>query len=233
MATPAPILLDPVDWRFHKAGFSKGGEWKVNPVATLFRNAPSTATGDTLILANRECSVSRGRTCMRIGAAAALLLATPLMLGSTGRRTSLDARLLAAQNREREAAGLPALQWDDALASDAADWGRELAERGDLEHAADDPDDEDPQGENLWLGTRGAYTPEEMVGMWAEEKKDFRPGIFPDNSRTGKFEDVGHYTQLMWRATGRVGCALADGRPYEVLVCRYREAGNVEGERPF
>ena len=51
--------------------------------------------------------------------------------------------------------------------------------------------------------------------------------------RVGSFEDVGHYTQLMWRATGRVGCAVADGRAYEVLVCRYREAGNVEGERPF
>ena len=69
--------------------------------------------------------------------------------------------------------------------------------------------------------------------MWIEEKKDYRPGIFPANSRTGKFEDIGHYTQLMWRATGKVGCALANGRPYEVLVCRYREAGNVEGERPF
>jgi hypothetical protein len=173
-----------------------------------------------------------GRVKRRIGAAA-LLLASPLLLGSTGRLTSLDSRLLAAHNRERVAAGLPNLAWDEALAADARQWGEQLAAKGDLEHEDEDPESEDPEGENLWLGTRGAYTPEEMVGMWIEEKKDFRPGIFPDNSRTGRFEDVGHYTQLMWRATGTVGCAVADGHPYEILVCRYREAGNMEGERPF
>ena len=177
--------------------------------------------------------MAMGRNKARLAAVAALLLSAPLMLGTTGRLTSLDARVLAAHNRERSAAGLPALEWDDTLAADAATWGQGLAAAGDLEHEEVDPEDDDPEGENLWLGTRGAYTPEEMVGMWVEEKKDFRPGIFPNNSRTGSFEDVGHYTQLMWRATGKVGCALADGRPYEVLVCRYREAGNVEGERPF
>ena len=170
---------------------------------------------------------------LRLIGAAALALAAPFMMGTTGRLTSLDARLLAAHNRERDASGLPPMQWDSDLAVDAAAWGQQLAARGDLEHEDDDPYSEDPEGENLWLGTAGAYTPEEMVGMWIDEKKDFTPGIFPNNSRTGKFEDVGHYTQLMWRATGKVGCALAPGKPYEVLVCRYREAGNVEGERPF
>ena len=72
-----------------------------------------------------------------------------------------------------------------------------------------------------------------MVEGWIEEKKYFRPGRFPDNSTTGDFADVGHYTQLMWRETGRVGCALAEGAAEEVLVCRYRTAGNVVGERPF
>jgi hypothetical protein len=72
-----------------------------------------------------------------------------------------------------------------------------------------------------------------MVEGWIEEKRHFRPGRFPDNSRTGDFADVGHYTQLMWRATDRVGCALAAGAEEEVLVCRYRTAGNVVGEVPF
>jgi hypothetical protein len=177
--------------------------------------------------------VNRGNGIGSKVAAALLLLAAPLLLGTTGRLTSLDARILAAHNRERSASGLPTLAWDDELAADAAAWSDQLAARAELEHEGDDPEDDDPEGENLWLGTRGAFTPEEMVGAWVAEKKDFRPGIFPDNSRTGSFEDIGHYTQLMWRATGKVGCALADGRPYEVLVCRYREAGNVEGERPF
>jgi hypothetical protein len=118
------------------------------------------------------------------------------------------------------------------LAAEAAAWGGELAASGAFEHAPD-RGEADPQGENLWAGTRGAYAPEEMVDGWIEEKQQFRPGRFPDNSRTGDYEDVGHYTQLMWRDTDRVGCALAAGAEEEVLVCRYRTAGNVVGEVPF
>ena len=168
----------------------------------------------------------------RLAAAAALVLASPLLIGGTGRLTSLDERLLAAHNRERSASGIPALAWDPVLVAEARSWGEELAASGEFEH---DPetDGDDPQGENLWAGTRGAYAPEEMVGGWIEEKKHFRPGRFPNNSATGDFADVGHYTQLMWRESDRVGCALAQGAEEEVLVCRYRTAGNVVGERPF
>lgn len=168
----------------------------------------------------------------RLAAAAALALAAPLLAGATGRLTSLDARLLAAHNRERGAEGVAPLAWDPALAAEAAQWGAELAASGAFEHEPD-RGEEDPQGENLWAGTKGAYAPEEMVDGWIEEKRHFRRGRFPDNSRTGDFEDVGHYTQLMWRSTDRVGCALAAGAEEEVLVCRYRTAGNVVGEIPF
>ena len=164
--------------------------------------------------------------------AGALALAAPLLIGGTGRLTSLDERLLAAHNRERSAAGIPALAWDRELEAEAAAWGESLAASGEFEHDPD-VDEEDPQGENLWAGTRGAYSPEEMVEGWIEEKRYFRAGRFPDNSLTGDFADVGHYTQLMWRDSDRVGCALAEGAKEEVLVCRYRTAGNVVGERPF
>jgi Cysteine-rich secretory protein family len=172
-----------------------------------------------------------GIATFRLGAAAALLLASPLLIGGTGRLTSLDARLLAAHNRERSSAGIAPLAWDPALAAEAARWGETLAASGAFEHEGSGGDD--PEGENLWAGTKGAYAPEEMVEGWIEEKKFFRPGRFPDNSRTGEYEDVGHYTQLMWRDTDRVGCALAAGAKEEVLVCRYRTAGNVVGEVPF
>jgi uncharacterized protein YkwD len=165
-------------------------------------------------------------------AAALLLLAAPLLVGGTGRLTSLDQRLLAAHNRERTAFGLPALQWDAKLSSEAEQWATHLARSGEFEHS-DDADPEDPEGENLWLGTKGAYAPEDMVGLWIAEKGHYRPGAIPAVSRTGDFEDVGHYTQLMWRDSDKVGCALATGAADEVLVCRYRTAGNVEGEQAF
>lgn len=169
----------------------------------------------------------------RIAGAAALALAAPLLGGATGRLTNLDERLLAAQNRERAALGLASLAWDPALAGDAARWAAALAKSGEIEHEEEAGDADTAEGENLWQGTKGAYAPEAMVGLWLAERKDFRTGPIPSVSRTGRFEDVGHYTQIVWRQTDRVGCALAEGERDEMLVCRYRTAGNVEGERPF
>jgi hypothetical protein len=71
-----------------------------------------------------------------------------------------------------------------------------------------------------------------MVHLWVSEKRDYRPGVFPNISRSGDIEQVGHYTQLIWRASRQVGCATAVGRDEEFLVCRYSSAGNVYGERP-
>jgi hypothetical protein len=169
----------------------------------------------------------------RLLAAAALCASSVLLQGGTDLHQNLELRVLAAHNRERSAAGIGALEWDDDLAADAAEWGAHLRRLGYLEHYPDDPEDEDPQGENLWAGTSGYYSPEAMVGLWIDEKKSFRPGVFPANSRTGNLEDVGHYTQLMWRSTRRVGCAKTSNGRDDFLVCRYSEGGNVIGERPF
>ncbi|MFW2831226.1 CAP domain-containing protein [Sphingomonas sp. ID0503] len=162
----------------------------------------------------------------------ALALLSPA-LQATHQPLSIEARLLAAHNRERTELGLPPLVWDKELAAGAAEWAKHLTRVGRLIHSPDDPSDADPPGENLWAGTRGYYGPEDMVGLWAAEKKNFKPGAFPTNSRTGELEDVGHYTQLVWRSSRQVGCAIAHGQQDDFLVCRYAEGGNVIGETPY
>lgn len=138
-------------------------------------------------------------------------------------------RLLATHNEERARVGIPPLVWDPSLAAAAADYAAVLAARGALAHS---PREARPgQGENLWMGTRGAYQLEEMVGHWAAERSLFQPGIFPAVSRSGHWEDVAHYTQMIWRTTTRLGCALDSGRGSDVLVCRYSPPGNVTGQR--
>jgi hypothetical protein len=141
----------------------------------------------------------------------------------------LDSRLLALHNRERAAAGVPPLEWDAQLASAAAAYGPALARRGRLAHSP--PQIRPGQGENLWMGTRGAYSLEEMVGSWAEERRLFRPGIFPSVSSSGHGADVAHYTQMIWRATARLGCAVHRAERWDFLVCRYAPPGNVVGQR--
>jgi hypothetical protein len=160
-----------------------------------------------------------------------LMVASPLLMGGTVARADFNQRLLAAHNSERAAMGVPPLAWNAGLAADARVWANELAATGRFEHSPDEPGEE-PQGENLWAGTPRAFSPEAMVRLWSTEKRDYRPGVFPNNSRSGDVENVGHYTQLIWRASRQVGCASAVGRNEEFLVCRYSEAGNVVGQRP-
>jgi len=175
-----------------------------------------------------------GTACFRRRVmAVSLLLAAPAALGASDRLGNLDDRLLAAHNRERGAMGVGDLAWDAQLAGDAAEWARYLAATRSFEHFGIDPLDPDPQGENLWLGTKGYYSPEAMVDLWSAGKTRYHPGRFPDVSTTGRMEDVGHYTQVMWRETTHVGCAMADDGEDEYLVCRYSTAGNLEGEEPF
>jgi hypothetical protein len=128
--------------------------------------------------------------------AIALLACSPLLMGGTASRADFNARLLIAHNAERSAIGVPPLVWNDRLAADARVWADELAASGRFEHSPDEPGKQ-PQGENLWAGTPRAFSPEAMVALWAAERRDYRPGIFPNNSRSGDVENVGHYTQLI------------------------------------
>jgi hypothetical protein len=142
---------------------------------------------------------------------------------------NVPAALLQAHNRERAAAGAAPLVWSPALAAAAARYASQLATTGRLQHS---PRQARPgQGENLWMGTRGAYPPEQMVASWASERAAFRAGIFPTVSRTGNWADVGHYSQMIWSTTTQLGCALASGHGYDFLVCRYAPAGNIDGRR--
>jgi uncharacterized protein YkwD len=144
----------------------------------------------------------------------------------------LEGAMLAGHNDARADLGLPPLRWSAALAADARLYADELARTGRFEHSAQ-PRGDPPQGENLWTGTRGAYSYAEMVGHWVAERRFYQPRQVPDSSSSGRFGDVAHLTQIVWRGTQEVGCAEASGRSDDYVVCRYLPAGNVVGEMAF
>jgi hypothetical protein len=86
---------------------------------------------------------------------------------------------------------------------------------------------------------------EQLVGMWSGEKRLLQPGSsgpncpqqfgclsFPAASRTGRWEDVAHYTQMVWPTTTRVGCAIFSA-DWDYLICRYSPPGNIDGKPVF
>lgn len=140
---------------------------------------------------------------------------------------SLPEALLLVHNRERRSFGAPPVAWDRDMAASAARYAHELASLGRLQHSS--KAFRPGQGENLWMGTRGAYAPATMAESWVSERRHFRPGRFPGVSQTRNWIDIGHFTAMVWPTTNRIGCGLASNRRWDVLVCRYAPAGNVDG----
>ena len=149
------------------------------------------------------------------------------LLGATGVTAE---RLLAAHNRERALVGAQPLQWDAQLAASAASYGPTLASMKRLVHS---PRETRPgQRENLAMGWHGTMSPEQLVDLWSREKLLLRPGLFPAVSRTGQWEDVAHYTQMVWPTTTHVGCAIF-AADWDYLICRYSPPGNLDGKPIF
>ena len=165
----------------------------------------------------------------------ALALATavpPQAAVSAKPLTPVQQRMLRAHNEERLRVRHRPLIWSAKLSADAQRWAHKLARSDRFEHAAG-ADNSADDGENLWMGTKNAFPVEQMVDAWVRERRLFKPGIFPDISTNGNWEDVGHYTQLIWHSTTAVGCAIGSSPTYDYLVCRYNPAGNWIDENPL
>ena len=168
---------------------------------------------------------------MRLSVPAALFLtlaATPAAAESwKAEALAWEAQVLVLHNQERARWNVAPLAWDLGLAASADAWAAELARTDRWGHSPRAR--RQGQGENLWMGTRGAFPVGAMVGGWIGERRWFRPGVFPAVSTTGRWSDVGHYTQMVARATTRVGCALRSNRRWTYFVCRYSPPGNADG----
>lgn len=167
---------------------------------------------------------------MRLRATISALLAiTGLAASVPAQADERASTWLAVHNEERAEFGVLPLRWSDDLAAEARVWAEVLARDEVMRHST--PDERGRTGENLWMGTAGYYTAEQMIGHFADEKQFFRVGRFPDVSTTGDWGDVGHYTQIVWPGTREVGCATARGETYDFLVCRYYPSGNRMGQQ--
>lgn len=152
----------------------------------------------------------------------------PRPSASPGDGHGFASAMLALHNQERVRLGLEPMEWDPSLASAADGYAGTLSATGIFRHSPRST--RMGQGENLWTGTRGAFGHQQMVGGWLSEKSLYQAGVFPDVSRNGNWAAVGHYTQIIWRGTTNVGCAVRSSPSFDYLVCRYSPPGNIFGK---
>ncbi|HLY91383.1 MAG TPA: CAP domain-containing protein [Acetobacteraceae bacterium] len=136
--------------------------------------------------------------------------------------TSLAREMLDGHNAVRARVGVPPLGWSASLAQTAQDWADYLVATRAFFHSPDNQD-----GENLYAISGGSASPNDVVSAWAQEASSY------DISRDTCSGVCGHYTQLVWRDTREVGCAVATDTQREVWVCEYYPPGNIVGYRPY
>lgn len=132
--------------------------------------------------------------------------------------------MLAAHNAVRARVGVPPLTWSDQLQGVAQQWADSLLASGEFRHR-----EKSNYGENLCDVRGGRASPAQVVDDWTTEAKDY--DAEKNTCRAGVV--CGHYTQVVWRNTKRVGCAAASARGREVWVCNYDPPGNWVRERPY
>jgi pathogenesis-related protein 1 len=86
-------------------------------------------------------------------------------------------------------------------------------------------------GENLFWGSGKDWTAAQAVKKWADERPDYD---YASNSCVGG-RMCGHYTQIVWRNSTRIGCArvLCDHDAGVFITCNYSPPGNYIGQRPY
>lgn len=124
---------------------------------------------------------------------------------------------LQAHNTGRATKGLAPLQWDVSLVKSAQACADKIASTGNFAHCQ--------SGENLY-GQSGGTGNVLVNGVtaWLNEAPLYKGEKIPD----GNFAGYGHYTQVMWKSTARVGMAQAKGaNGWTYVVAHYDPAGNL------
>ncbi|XP_074554786.1 glioma pathogenesis-related protein 1 [Halichoeres trimaculatus] len=144
-------------------------------------------------------------------------------------------------NRARSSVNPPAsnmqhMTWDKDLAITARKWASNCL----FEH---NPSRAHPKftsvGENIWTGyPPSIFEATSAIKSWDDEKQHY------NYSSQACSKMCGHYTQVVWASSNKVGCAanLCPGGVKEsgfgtkegvIFVCNYAPAGNVNRRKPY
>jgi pathogenesis-related protein 1 len=158
---------------------------------------------------------------------------TPDAPGGVGEPANL-AGITLAHNNARAKVGVAPLAWDPQLAAIAQAWVQQCIDtdgNGLVDHNANRSQGYSTYvGENIYAST-GTATGPDAVADWVSEGQYY--DYASNTCAAGQI--CGHYTQVVWAATQKLGCVLYDCKSLQfssTIVCDYGPGGN-DGGRPY
>ncbi len=151
-----------------------------------------------------------------------IIISIPSVIKAQSLTDSQKHEILERHNYYRREVGVPPLAWSDTLAEISQKWANKIAKKDKLVHSNYD------YGENIYMST-SAVKASRPVDAWASEKKFYHNNEVVTTQNVDLF---GHYSQIIWAKTTKVGCAEAvskKGNHY--WVCEYAPAGNILGQK--
>ncbi len=134
--------------------------------------------------------------------------------------------ILDVHNGYRAKHCVPNLTWSAQLSAQAQDWANRCTSNNQngFAHSGDPWKSADGFGENLAWGT--ALSANGAVDMWYGEiaRYNFAAPVWS--------QAVSHFTQVIWRNSAQLGCAVANCGGRNLWVCRYAPTGNWNVNNP-
>ena len=136
--------------------------------------------------------------------------------------------MLEAHNECRASLNLPPLIWSKRLAKKSLKWANKLKRKNSCLYKHSPNSQRKNIGENIAWNKGYSMQPREVAEYWISEQEYFD---FDKRICKEKVDYCGHYTQIIWRDTKKVGCAMVECGDEQVWVCQYEPAGNIVYKR--
>ncbi|KAL5726994.1 hypothetical protein ACHQM5_000232 [Ranunculus cassubicifolius] len=191
-----------------------------NPSTTITPGNPSASTGPGIPNANTQPF----RPSWRIGKTN--YSSIPRILRRRNGKGKMIREFLFEHNKIRQQMNEPALAWDKTLARYAQRYAHIRKNDCALIHSTGGS-----YGENLYCGQHfERHSASMAVRKWAGENIYYHR----DTKSCDSNQMCGHYTQIIWRNSKRVGCARVKCNNGGVfIICVYDPPGNFKNEDPL